>query len=164
MRMQLSIGWPWRGLANALWSFSGTVRRVSEDFRPQREKTPTPGISILKEGRAGKRRWNRIYRNHANRPGGHPATGNPSGSDPANPVPQTVGSSLQPGCYESGYEPIRRTIAGFRHPYARRPKVRHSLSDARERFPSAGGISHRAHLWAGKRMGQECAGRRGERA
>ena len=72
---------------------------------------------------------------------------------PANLVPQTVGSSLQPGCYESGYEPIRRTIAGFRHAYTCRPKVRHSVSHARECFLSAGGISHRAHRWAGKRMG-----------
>src|ERR1035438_9015023 len=130
-----------------------SARASFKGFSTTVGKTPTPDISILKEGRAGTRRWNRIYRNHANHPGSPPASGNPAGSDPANPVPQTVGSSLQPGCHESDYEPIRRTIARFRNPYARRPKVRHSLSHARECFSSTGGISHRAHLWAGKRMG-----------
>jgi hypothetical protein len=111
-------------LTEILVTPDGEFQRI---FDHSGKNADPPDTSILKEGRAGKRRWNRIYRNHASRPGGHPASGNPAGSDPANPVPQTAGSSLQPGGYESDYEPIRRTIAGFRLPYARRPKIRHSL-------------------------------------
>jgi hypothetical protein len=46
---------------------------------------------------------------------------------------------------------------------ARRSKVRQALPDASECFSSAGGIPYRAYLWAGKRMGQECASRWGMR-
>jgi len=37
---------------------------------------------------------------------GHLASGNPAGSDPPYPIPQTLDSSLQLGCYETNYEPI----------------------------------------------------------
>jgi hypothetical protein len=46
-----------------------SARASFKGFSTTAGETPTPDISILKEGRAGRRRWNRIYRNHANRPG-----------------------------------------------------------------------------------------------
>jgi transposase len=37
-------------------------------------------------------------------------------SHPSDPVPQTLGGSLQLGCYEPDHEPIRRPTTGLRHP------------------------------------------------
>jgi hypothetical protein len=48
---------------------------------------------------------------HGHRRMDHPDSSNPAGSDPPNPVPETVGSSLDLGCYESNHEPIRRSVA-----------------------------------------------------
>jgi hypothetical protein len=44
----------------------------------------------------------------------HPASRNPCGSDPSNPIPQTLGSSLQLGCHEPDHQPIRRPITELR--------------------------------------------------
>jgi hypothetical protein len=37
----------------------------------------------------------------------HFVSGNPSGPHPSDPVPQTVGRSLQLGCYEPDHEALR---------------------------------------------------------
>src|ERR1700730_16201465 len=66
--------------------------------------------------------------------------------------------------YEPDHDPIRRPIARLRHAHARRSKVRQALPDASDRFSSDGGIPYRAHLWAGERVGQECASCWGMRA
>jgi len=55
--------------------------------------------------RFGNYRWNEGNRSR------HLASRDPAGSHPPNPIPQTVGGSLQLGCLEPRYEPIRRPIA-----------------------------------------------------
>ena len=70
-----------------------------------------------------------------------------------NPIPQTLGSSLQSSFYEPDYEPFRSPTARLRHCYTRRSEVRSSLPDASERFSRARRISDCAHLRTGMRSG-----------
>jgi len=65
---------------------------------------------------------------------GHLASGNPAGPHPSDPLPQTLGGSLQSCYYEPNHEPIRRPTAGLRHPCACRSKVWQALPDASECF------------------------------
>jgi hypothetical protein len=81
----------------------------------------------------------------------------PDGSRASDPVSQEVGSSLQLGSYEPDDQPIRRPITRIRYSHACRSEVRQGLPDTSEYFSSAGRIPDCAHLWKGKRVGQECA-------
>ncbi len=70
----------------------------------------------------------------------------PCGSHPTNPIPQTLGSSLHPRCYEPNHEPIRRPIARVWHSYACRAEVKQDIPDTSECLSSVGGIPHCAHI------------------
>ena len=70
----------------------------------------------------------------------HLASGARARSRPPDPIPQTLGSRLQPRRHEPDHEPIRRPIARLRHRHLRRSKVWQALPDARECFSSAGGF------------------------
>lgn len=96
-----------------------------------------------------------------NRRIGHFAFCHLCGSYPSDPIPQTLGSSLQSCCYEPNHQSICRLIARPSYSYACRSQVRQGLPDTSECFSSAGGIPDCAHVWTRERVGKECAsGRR----
>ena len=69
---------------------------------------------------------------HAHHPNGRLASGDPTGWNPLDPIPQKVDRSLQSGYCEPDHGPIRRPTARLRYCYARRSKVRSDLPDASE--------------------------------
>ena len=94
---------------------SGTRVRIER----RRPRHPHPEAS-----QGGVREAAMRYGNHGHRRIGPLASGALAGSHPLDPVPQTVGGSLQLGGYEPNHGTICRPIAGLRHSYPRGSKVR----------------------------------------